>query len=209
MNIRCARVSSIFLVVCAVTLASSLLRADVTGSITGVVHDRANAVVAGAKVTITNSQTNLSQSANSAADGSYHFLALAAGNYKITVTAVGFRPYATSDITVQVNDELRLDIPLDVGTVVEVVDVTAHPVRVETESTQLGDVIDSQKMLNLPLNGRSYLDLLGLQAGVAPDGSVTIGGNSGTGERAVSGYITNAGNVSVNGLMDPSLDFLR
>ena len=81
------------------------------------------------------------------------------------------------------------------------VDVGADVVRVETQSTQLGDVIDSQKMLNLPLNGRSYLDLLGLQAGVAPSGSVTIGGDSGTGARAVSGlHPENAGAMSsVNG----------
>jgi hypothetical protein len=96
-----------------------------------------------------------------------------------------------------------MDIPLQVGTVVEEVDVTAHPVRVETENTQLGDVIDSQKMLSLPLNGRSYLDLLGLQAGVAPDGSQTIGG-----DRPVSGYITNAGNISVNGQRETANAFL-
>jgi len=209
MNIRCGRVRSILLVVCAVTLVSPLLRADVTGSITGTVRDQAKAVVAGAKVTITNTQTNLSQTATSASDGSYHFLALAAGTYKLTVTAAGFRSYTTTnEITVQVNDELRLDVSLEVGTVTEVVDVTANAVHVETESTQLGDVIDSQKMLTLPLNGRSYLDLLGLQAGVAPDGSQTIGGNSGTGQRAVSGYITNAGNVSVNGQRETANAFL-
>jgi hypothetical protein len=187
--------------------------ADVTGSLTGVVRDRAQAVVVGAKVTITNSQTNLSQSTISAADGSYHFLALAAGAYKITASAPGFRPYSTNEITVQVNDQLKLDITLEVGTVVEQVDVTGNLVHVETESTQLGDVIDSQKMLNLPLNGRSYLDLLGLQAGVAPSGSVTIGGTgsdgtSTTGARNVSGYITNAGNVSVNGQRETANAFL-
>src|ERR1700719_2968914 len=63
-------------------------------------------------------------------------------------------------------------------------------------------------MLALPLNGRSYLDLLGLQAGVAPGGSVTIGGTSGTGARPVSGYIENAGNVSVNGQRETANAFL-
>lgn len=177
--------------------------ADVTGSLTGVVRDRAQAVIVGAKVTITNSKTNLSQSTISAADGSYHFLALTAGTYRITATASGFRPYSTNEITVQVNDQLKLDVTLDVGTIVEEVDVTANLVHVETESTQLGDVIDSQKMLALPLNGRSYLDLLGLQAGVAPAGSVTIGG-----DRPVSGYITNAGNISVNGQRETANAFL-
>ena len=189
-------------------LLSNPAIADVTGSIRGVVRDRSQAVVAGAKITIVNSQTNLTQSTTSAADGSYHFLALSAGTYKISAAASGFRPYETNEITVQVNDQLKFDITLEVGAVAEHVEVTGNLVHVETESTQLGDVIDSQKMLNLPLNGRSYLDLLGLQAGVAPAGSVTIGGNSGTGARPVSGYITNAGNVSVNGQRETANAFL-
>jgi hypothetical protein len=182
---------------------SSPAYADVTGSLSGVVRDHAQAAVVGAKITITNSETNLSQSSISAADGSYHFLALAAGTYKITATSAGFRPYSTNEITVQVNDQLKLDITLDVGTVMEEVDVSDNLVRVETESTQLGDVIDSKKMLALPLNGRSYLDLLGLQAGVAPTTAGTIGG-----DRPVSGYISNAGNISVNGQRETANAFL-
>ena len=191
-----------------ICFASLFARADVTGSLTGVVRDRAQAVVVGAKVTIINVQTNLNQEVTSAADGTFHFLALPAGNYKITATAAGFRTYTGTDITLQVNDQLKIDIVLDVGAVNEQVNVAADLTHVETESTQLGDVIDSKKMLALPLNGRSYLDLLGLQAGVAPTGSVTIGGNSGTGARAVSGYIENAGNVSVNGQRETANAFL-
>ena len=116
----------------------------------------------------------------------------------------GFRPFGETDIVVKVNDQLRIDITFQVGTVQqEVVNVSANAVQVETESTQLGDVIDSKKMLALPLNGRSYLDLLGLQAGVAPSGSVTIGG-----DRPVSGYLGNAGNVSVNGQRETANAFL-
>jgi len=73
---------------------------------------------------------------------------------------------------VKVNDQLHIDVTLEVGTVQEEVKVEANAVQVETDSTQLGDVIDSKKMLSLPLNGRSYIDLLGLQAGVVP---VTVG----------------------------------
>ncbi len=201
-NHRLFRLS--YLIVSILTFASIIARADVTGSMTGVVHDPSQAVVAGAKVTIVNTQTNLSQTATTDSNGVYHFLALAAGTYKINVAAAGFRPYSTSnEITVQVNDQLKLDIPLQVGTVAESVDVTGNLVHVETESTQLGDVIDSQKMLNLPLNGRSYLDLLGLQAGVAPTTAGTIGG-----DRPVSGYISNAGNISVNGQRETANAFL-
>ena len=157
-------------------LAATSLRADVTGSILGVVHDPTQAVVAGAQIVATNVETNFSQETTSAADGSYRILALPAGTYKVTATASGFQQYTTTDIDVKVNDQLRIDIALEVGSVQQEVNVTANAVQVETESTQLGDVIESKKMLALPLNGRSYIDLLGLQAGVAPVTAGTIGG---------------------------------
>lgn len=200
-NLRCFRLG--YLIVSILVFGSILARADVTGSISGVVRDRAQAVVAGAKVQITNVQTNLSQVTTSGSDGSYHFLALPAGSYRITATSAGFKPYTATDITLQVNDQLRIDITLQVGTVKEEVSVSANSVHVETDNTQLGDVIDSKKMLALPLNGRSYLDLLGLQAGVAPDTAGTIGG-----DRPVSGYIQNAGNISVNGQRETANAFL-
>src|SRR5579871_1718850 len=191
------------LVLMTALLVPGTLFADVTGSIGGVVRDRAQAVVAGAHITVTNVQTNLSQEVTSGPDGSYHFLALPAGTYRLSANAPSFRTFTATDITLQVNDQLKLDVVLDVGAVNEHVDVAAEAVHVETESTQLGDVIDSKKMLNLPLNGRSYLDLLGLQAGVAPTTAGTIGG-----DRPVSGYITNAGNISVNGQRETANAFL-
>src|SRR5215475_1312191 len=187
----------------ATLLISTSLWADVTGAITGVVRDPKQAVVTGAKVQVTNVQTNVSQETTTGADGSYHFLALPPGSYKVTATASGFRAYNATDITLQVNDQLRIDITLQVGAIAETVDVSASALHIETENTQLGDVIDSKKMLALPLNGRSYLDLLGLQAGVAPDTAGTIGG-----DRPVSGYIQNAGNISVNGQRETANAFL-
>jgi len=193
---------SILIVLITLTTAA-LLRADVTGSILGVVHDRSQGVVAGAKVVATNIQTNLKQETTSAADGSYRILALPAGNYKLTVTASGFRTFTETNIEVKVNDQLHFDVTLDVGTVTEHVEISANAVQVQTENTQLGDVIDSKKMLALPLNGRSYLDLLGLQAGVAP-------GNSNQAiqqDRPVSGNL-NPGNISVNGQRETANAFL-
>jgi hypothetical protein len=190
-----------------VILSFCAARADVTGAISGTVHDPGQAVVAGAKVRIVNVQTNGGQETTTAADGSYHFLALQPGSYRITVTAPGFQTYTNTGITLQVNDQLRVDLTLQVGTVAEHVDVSASAVHVETENTQLGDVIDSKKMLALPLNGRSYLDLLGLQAGVAPTTAGTVEGNTSS-NRPVSGYIGNTGNVSVNGQRETANAFL-
>ena len=202
-----AGVAALFVGVLATLLISTSLWADVTGSITGVVRDPRQAVVTGAKVQVTNVQTNVSQDTTTGADGSYHFLALSPGSYKITATASGFRAYNATDITLQVNDQLRIDIALQVGAIAETVDVSATAAHVETENTQLGDVIDSKKMLALPLNGRSYLDLLGLQAGVAPDTAGTLLGDTKS-DRPVSGYIFNAGNVSVNGQRETANAFL-
>lgn len=182
---------------------AALTRADVTGSIQGVVRDRSQGAITGAQLTITNVETNLKYQTTTAADGSYRILALPVGNYKLTVTATGFRTFVENDIVVKVNDQLQIDVTVEVGSAQqEVINVEANAVQVQTESTQLGDVIDSKKMLALPLNGRSYIDLLGLQAGVAPGTASTI-----QQDRPVSG-ILNAGNISVNGQRETANAFL-
>ena len=181
---------------------SSVLRADVTGSIQGVVRDPTQAAISGAKVTVINAQTNFRQETTSAADGSYRFLALPAGTYQLTATSTGFREFNTTDVVVKVNDQLQIDILLQVGSVTEKVTIAANAVQVQTENTQLGDVIDSKKMLALPLNGRSFIDLLGLQAGVAPGTAETI-----QQDRPVSGTL-NPGNISVNGQRETANAFL-
>ena len=183
-------------------MGSSVLRADVTGSIQGVVRDRTQAAISGATVTVINAQTNFRQQTTSAADGSYRFLALPAGTYQLTASSAGFREFNATDVVVKVNDQLQIDITLQVGSVNEKVSIVANAVQVQTESTQLGDVIDSKKMLALPLNGRSFIDLLGLQAGVAPGTAETI-----QQDRPVSGGL-NPGNISVNGQRETANAFL-
>jgi hypothetical protein len=181
----------------------AVIHADVTGSVQGLVRDASGAAIPNAQVTILNIDTNLKYQATSGNDGSYRILALPAGKYQLTVIAAGFRNFVENDIIVKVNDQLQIDATLQVGSAQqEVVNVEANAVQVQTESTQLGDVIDSKKMLALPLNGRSYIDLLGLQAGVAPTTAGTIGG-----DRPVSGDLA-AGNISVNGQRETANAFL-
>ena len=191
-------------VIVTLLFAPSVLFADVTGSILGLVRDQSNAVIKGARITVTNTQTNFSQQTVSAEDGSFRFLALPVGIYRLNATSAGFRQFNATDIVLQVNDQLRVDVSMTVGDVKEVVSVAADAAQIETESTQLGDVIDSKKMLALPLNGRSYLDLLGLQAGVVPVTSGTM-----QQDRPVSGgYSTSVGNLSVNGQRETANAFL-
>jgi len=166
------------------------------------VRDRSQGAVSGAQIVVTNTQTNFKQETVTGSDGSYRILVLPVGIYALSVKATGFRPYTLTAIEVKVNDQLRLDVTLDVGTITEQVSVEANAVQVQTENTQLGDVIDSKKMLALPLNGRSYIDLLGLQAGVAPGTAETI-----QQDRPVSGTL-NPGNISVNGQRETANAFL-
>ncbi len=202
MSNRSIHVILVISIVLIILAGAEIMRADVTGTIAGVVKDRTEATVAGAKVVVTNVETNQTQETVSGADGSFRILALPAGTYKLTITATGFKPFTETDIVVKVNDQLRADVTLDVGSAQEEIEVHANAVQVQTESTQLGDVIDSKKMLALPLNGRSYIDLLGLQAGVAPGTSESI-----QQDRPVSGTL-NPGNISVNGQRETANAFL-
>src|SRR2546423_14747908 len=104
MQIHSGRLTSALLLVFVALLASNLAHADVTGSILGVVRDRSQAVVTGARVVVTNAQTNYSQETTSAADGSYRILALPAGSYKLTAPADGFDPSKPTD-TVLTGDD--------------------------------------------------------------------------------------------------------
>ena len=178
------------------------LSADVTGTILGTVHDSSNSAVAGAHVAATNIEKNFVREVVSGSDGGYRFLALPPGNYKVVATAPGFDQFVTTGIRLQVNDELRIDVALRVGTIRETVSVEANAVQVEAESTQLGQVVNTKQILSLPLNGRSFVDLLGLQAGVAPVTSESI-----QQDRPVSGILS-AGNVSVNGQRETANAFL-
>ena len=103
----------VFLLLAAL-VCSTVMRADVTGSVQGTVHDRSQGAIVGAHVLITNVATNSSQESVTAADGTFRILALAAGSYKLTVTATGFRPSVVNDITIQVNDQLHYDVTLEV-----------------------------------------------------------------------------------------------
>ncbi|MDQ1410905.1 MAG: hypothetical protein QOJ41_2640, partial [Acidobacteriaceae bacterium] len=197
------RFKCVFILLLMVTFFSAAtLKADVTGSVLGVVRDSSGAVVSGAKIVATNVQTNFKQETVSGDDGAFRILALPAGTYTLTATAAGFRTFTETGVEVKVNDQLHYDVTLSVGSVSDQVEIVANAVQVQTESTQLGDVIDSKKMLALPLNGRSFVDLLGLQAGVAPGTAETI-----QQDRPVSG-ILNSGNISVNGQRETANAFL-
>jgi Carboxypeptidase regulatory-like domain len=177
-----------------VLFSAVALRADVTGSIQGYVRDSSGAVISGAHVVVIEVSTNLKRETITDDQGAYTFLALPPGKYNVTATLTGFQQATINDIDLTVNDRLRFDLTLAVGSVQQNVSVEANALQVQTSSTQIGSTVESKEILALPLNGRSYLDLLGLQAGVVPLTSGTL-----PNDRPVSGLFVNAGNVSVNG----------
>lgn len=181
-------------------LAAGGLRADVTGSLLGIVRDTSSAVVPGAHVVATNLATGVSWNAASNSAGQYNILDLPPGRYAIRVTAQGFQTFVISNVVLNVNERRQVNVTLQVGGVEQHVNVTANPVAVQTVSTQVGQVVGEQRIVQLPLNGRSYIDLLALQPGVVPVSTVAS-------SPAVSGELA-SGNLSVNGGRETANSFL-
>ncbi len=160
-----------FLLLLAGVLLPSIAMADVTGMILGMVTDASSAVIQGVRVTATNVDTNLAAEATTDSGGQYRILSLPAGRYKVQAAFSGFQTFIETGVVLTVGEQRRVDVVLKVGATQQEVSVSANTVQVETTNTQLGEVIDEKKILELPLNGRSFIDLLGLQTGVAPSGT--------------------------------------
>jgi len=174
--------------------------AGVGGSISGTVLDAQGAVIPNATVTLVNTAMNVRHTITTDDKGVYSFRALAVGSYELQVQSSGFKPYRRTGIVVDVNDALIVDVALAVGQQSDTVTVKQTPVTVDTASTQLGEVINGSTIDAVPLNGRSFTDLLALQPGVAPQ--TTITGTSvqaaGASTFSPSGYL-NPGTISING----------
>jgi hypothetical protein len=177
-------------------LSLSPLRADVTATILGIARDSTSAALPRVKVTVTNVDTNLTRSTLTDLTGEYRFLSLPVGTYTVDAELNGFQKFVSEGIVLTVDQQRRVDIMMQVGNIQQRVEVSAAAVQVETTSTQLGTVIDDKSILNLPLNGRSYIDLLSIQPGVAPESSAT-GLISVNGQREASNaFLVNGGDVS-------------
>ena len=187
------------------------LSAATGGSISGAVADKSGAAIAGATLKLINTAQQTNYQAISDKQGFYSFPNLPVGHYDLTTTAVGFNVQRKTDLTVDTDSALRLNIALDIGTQTDTVNVTTDAgVQVETVATHLGEVVSAAQMTALPLNGRSYTDLLAIQPGVAPvstllPSSVIMAGV--TGSIDPSGD-ANPGNLSINGQRESANGFM-
>jgi len=142
-----------------------------TGTILGTVKDATGAVVAGASATVKNLDTGFSRVSTTGDDGSYRFNALPVGNYEVDVTHEGFNAETRTGLTLTVDQQAVVNIVLTVGATAQRVVVTGEAPQVNTTNSSLGGLVTEQKIAELPLNGRNYLDLTSLQAGVSNTGS--------------------------------------
>lgn len=153
-------------------LAASVLAQGPTGEITGVVMDTSQAVIPGATVSVLNPQTGASRRITTNDAGVFTFPALPPGTYRVTVEKEGFRSETSGDLMLQVQQTARLNFSLNVGAVSEKMEVAATAPLLSPEDSTIGQVIDNKRVLELPLNGRNFLQLTALTPGVNTDSSI-------------------------------------
>ncbi len=161
------RVLLILLMLFGWTVAGAMAQAD-AGSITGFVQDQTGAVIPNAQVTLINTDTGLTLKAQSDASGSYVFSPVKIGHYKVSASAAGFSSTTQEGIELHVQDRLEANLKLSLGASTETVEVNTAPPLLQTEDGSSGQVLESKTINDTPLNGRNWVFIAQLTAGVAP-----------------------------------------
>ena len=190
--------------------------ADTGGSVSGTVTDQTGAVVPDTTVTALNLDTTVQQTTRTNSNGAYTLTNLPVGRYEIEIIRDGFKPYKRTGLVIDINAALREDVTLTMGEQSEEVVVSDSAVHVETESSQMGEVVTGTQITAVALNGRSFTDLLALQPGIvpmstqqpdsivmagasvaiAPSGGLNAGNQSISGQREdANGFVVNGGDV--------------
>jgi len=197
--------NTLYVLLTAVGFIVSSISADAqtaTGRVIGTVTDAQGAAIAGAKVTVTNSGTNVRSNTVTNADGFYQLLQLPVGTYTVTVEHDGFSKVVTEAESLDINQALRIDVHMKVGSLTDVVRVEAQAAQVETISPTIGGTVTGAPIQNLPLNGRNTLDLALTQPGVVPIADDL--GTYGTGNGGSNGF----DGISVAGGRGDSVTYL-
>jgi hypothetical protein len=176
--------------------APSLLLSQGRVTIFGTVTDASGAAITGAAIKATNTDTAQIRETVSSSDGSFILPDLPIGSYQVTAQAAGFKTFIENGIQLQVDESRRLGIRLDVGAVSENVTVTAEAAQVDTRSGALSEVIDSARIVELPLNGRNALQLQYLVAGA---GGIVAPGQGQNESVSINGSRPNTNNYTLDG----------
>ena len=178
------------------------------GTVTGVVSDESGASIPGAEVTLTNTGTNLTLTTQSDASGVYIFTPVKIGDYRIEVTAHGFEKIVRKNLHLDVQQRLRVDITLPLGAVTDTVTVTGLAPLMQTEDASVGQVLSEKTLMQTPLNGRNWVYIAQLTAGVAPPEGTR---GTGKGDFNANGQRAEQNNYILDGVDNNSnsVDFLN
>ena len=183
-----------------------------TATVVGTIRDSSGAVLPNVIVTATEMDTGVKLTVNSSTDGNYVLTPLRIGRYTVSAQATGFQTEQRTNIVLDVQQNLRLDFELHVGSVAQTAEVIGQAPLLETENASMGDVVASQQVEELPLNGRRYTDLAELTSGVSKvtegpvnGGSTPTNGNAG-GSFAVNGTRGDQNNFILDGIDNNSND---
>ncbi len=159
--------SIVSLILCVACSMIPALAQVTTGIIAGTVTDQTGAVVPDTPVTITNTATGATRTMNTNSSGGYRFEALPQGTYQVDVKAPNFKESVTNAVEVHAATTTSVDVKLQLGKATEHVDVEANAIQVQTDNASLGETVEGQQVRELPLNGRSFVQLTQLQPGVS------------------------------------------
>ncbi|HXN28161.1 MAG TPA: TonB-dependent receptor [Candidatus Acidoferrales bacterium] len=187
---------AICLCLSAMLLGSPLSAQSTFGSVSGSVADASGSAVPDAQVTLTSTATSAKQTYTTGGDGLYSFVNLNPGDYRLDVEKAGFKHYKRESVFVQVQQNIRIDIALEVGAVNQTVEVTAETPLLQPTDTSLGQVVDERKTNEIPLNGRNVFSLITLSPAAIAGGS---GSGSATGGSQVGPNPFSWGNYQVGG----------
>ena len=167
------------------------------GTITGVVTDPSGAAVPDAQVTLKSADTGLVLTAKSDQRGVYTFPPVKIGNYSVTASATGFAVTTQQNLELRLQQRLEVDLQLTLGNLTQQVEVTAAPPVLQTEDASVGQAFSTSTINDTPLNGRNYVYIAQLAAGVVPNGTSRGGG---TGDFSANGASQTQNNFMLNGV---------
>ena len=207
MSARIRRSICMFLLVGLALGAMPAAAQDITGSIVGIVKDANAAIVAGATVTIRNTDKSIvARTVTTNDEGSYSAPFLPAGHYSVTIEATGFKKFVKNDIELNVNDRIAVDATLEAGAVSEEVVVTAGAVQIETQTATASGLVSNTEVRELPLNNRNFVQLVTLLPGVSSTmtdqayiGTTNPFGQTNTVSISINGGRTSQNNWTIDG----------
>ena len=176
---------------------------EVSAGVTGTITDPTGAAIAGASVTARDVEHGTVWTATTNGEGIYAFPRVPTGNYELRFESAGFRTSVRRSVLLELNARVRLDVSMELGMVAETIDVSGSSVQLQTETTQVGNVISGATNVNLPLNGRNFVQLTLLTAGattVNPAGFTNGLRTTGGGRPYVNGNREEANNFLLDGV---------